>query len=134
LARGFTLVEIMTVVVLIGLLAALAIPGFQEVQMASQDKAVLNDARQRSAAADPYYPENGVATVSRGDRVGAANWVKALNLVANETYPAAFPQGVTMMIEAVAGLRTITCTPRSMTSSCPGGRFRLSTPPPRLFF
>jgi type IV pilus assembly protein PilA len=109
--KGFTLVEIMIVVVIIGLLAAMAIPAFQKVRQSSQDKAVLNNARQLSAAADQYYLENGVSTVTLGGLVGSANYVKALNLVANETYPGGYTQGVTITITGVAGVRTITYAP-----------------------
>ena len=110
-SQGFTLVEIMIVVVIIGLLAAMAIPAFQKVRKASQDKTVLNNARQLSAAADQYYLENGVSTVTISNLVGTSNYVKALNLVANETYPTAFTQGETITIIGVAGVRTITYAP-----------------------
>ena len=109
--KGFTLVEIMIVVVIIGLLAAMAIPAFQKVRSASQDKTVLNNARQLSAAADQYYLENGVSTVSINNLIGTSNYVKSLNLVANETYPQAFTQGVAISIVGVAGVRTITYAP-----------------------
>ena len=110
-SRGFTLVEIMIVVVIIGLLAAMAIPAFQKVRTSSQDKAVLNNARQLAAAADQYFLENGVSSVSQGNLVGSTNYVKALNLVANETYPSAFTQGSTITVAGIAGTRTITYAP-----------------------
>ena len=110
-SKGFTLVEIMIVVVIIGLLAAMAIPAFQKVRQSSQDKAVMNNARQLAAAADQYFLENGVSSVSQGSLVGSTNYVKALNLVANETYPGGFTQGITISILGVAGARTITYAP-----------------------
>ena len=110
-SQGFTLVEIMIVVVIIGLLAAMAIPAFQKVRQSSQDKAVLNNARQLAAAADQYFLENGVTSVTQGSLVGSTNYVKALNLVANETYPGGFTQGITVTIEGIAGQRTITYAP-----------------------
>lgn len=111
LRDGFTLVEIMVVVVIIGLLASMAMPAFQKIRSSSQDKAVLNNARQLSSAADQYYMENGVSTVTLGNLVGSSNYIKALNIVANETYPAGFTQGQAVTIEGIAGLRTITYTP-----------------------
>ena len=109
--RGFTLVEIMIVVVIIGLLASMAIPAFQKVRTNSQDKAVLNNARQLSAASDQYYLENGVSTVVVSDLLGPTSYIKSLNTVALETYPTTFTQGVTITVAGVAGSRTITYSP-----------------------
>jgi type IV pilus assembly protein PilA len=109
--KGFTLVEIMIVVVIIGLLASMAIPAFQKVRTNSQDKAVLNNARQLSAASDQYYLENGVSTVVISALLGPTSYIKALNSVAQEVYPSGFSQGTTITIGSVAGLRTITYSP-----------------------
>ncbi len=58
-ARAFTLVEIMIAVVIIGLLAALAIPAFKRVTQKSEETTLMNDLRIFSAAFEQYSLENG---------------------------------------------------------------------------
>jgi type IV pilus assembly protein PilA len=106
--KGFTLVEIMIVVVIIGLLAAMAIPAFQRVRANSQDKTVMNNMRVLGAAADEYFMEYGTYTVELTSLVGSSAYVKALNTVANEAYPVAFTQAEPIIVTGIAGARTIT--------------------------
>lgn len=101
----------MIVVVIIGMLAALAIPAFQKVRTASQDKAVLNNARQMAAAADSYFLESGVTFAASSELVGATSYVRTLNTVALERYPDFYTQGVTVTISGIANARTITFAP-----------------------
>lgn len=108
---GFTLVEIMIAVVIIGFLAALAIPAFNRVRRTSQDRAVLNNARQLAAAADQYYLENGVSTVDRTALEGSLNYLKEFLPIASESYPAQYTAGVTITVSGVAGQRTVTYAP-----------------------
>ena len=59
---GFTLVEIMIVVAIIALLAAIAIPSFMNARTRSQSSACQNNLRQLSGAKDQYALDNNNAT------------------------------------------------------------------------
>ena len=58
--KGFTLVEIMIVVAIIGLLAAIAIPSFMRARTTSQANACINNLRQIESAKDQYALEAGL--------------------------------------------------------------------------
>jgi prepilin-type N-terminal cleavage/methylation domain-containing protein len=59
---GFTLVEIMIVVAIIALLAAIAVPGFLRARKRAQASRVLNDLRLIDSAVDQYAIENNKTT------------------------------------------------------------------------
>lgn len=77
-----------TMVVGTGLVAAMAIPAFQKVRTNSQQKMVLNNLRQLSAARDQYFLETGKTTCTYADLVGPGpdKYIRQLKPVAGEDY------------------------------------------------
>jgi prepilin-type N-terminal cleavage/methylation domain-containing protein len=75
---AFTLVEIMIVVAIIGLLAALAIPGFVKARKQSQGRRILNDARQMDAAVDQWALETGQTDGNTIYTTSAQTYLKTL--------------------------------------------------------
>jgi len=59
---GFTLVEIMIVVAIIALLAAIAVPGFLRARKRSQASRIINDLRLIDSAVDQYAIETSKTT------------------------------------------------------------------------
>src|SRR4051812_35802550 len=72
---GFTLVEIMIVVAIIALLAAIAVPGFLRARKRSQASRIINDLRLIDSAVDQYAIETNKKS---GDKVNVTDWTNYL--------------------------------------------------------
>ena len=114
--RGFTLVELLIVVVIIGVLAAIAIPKFQDTKGKANATSLRSDLRNLATAQEAYFYETGTYTsnlpslnisLTSGVTVtfGAAN---AAGWSARVTHPLAYPIQCAMFMGAVPPLAPAT--------------------------
>ena len=82
---GFTLIEIMVVVVIIGILASLAIPNYVNTREKAMDKEAIAGVKLIRAANRQYYVQNDSYFPSSGTESGLANINGNLSIVLSGT-------------------------------------------------
>ena len=100
--QGFTLVEIMIVVAIIGLLAAIAIPSFMKARTQSQQNACVNNLRQVEAGKEQW------ALATKQAQGVAADTTAVMAYIKNPTAATNCPAGGTVTF-GVVGTNS-TCT------------------------
>ena len=77
--RGFTLIEIMIVVLIIGILLAIAVPNFVKAREGSRQKACVGNLKQIDAAKEQYMMDNKTSTApaALATLVGASGYIKS---------------------------------------------------------
>jgi prepilin-type N-terminal cleavage/methylation domain-containing protein len=81
--RGFTLIELMIVIAIIGILAAIAIPQFSAYRTRSYNSAAQADLRNCATAQEAYYVDHQTYTGVASDLIGTYGLQTTTNVVLN---------------------------------------------------
>ena len=68
--KGFTLIELMIVIAIIGILAAIAIPQFSAYRQRSYNSAAQADLKNAATAQEAYFVDNSTYASAIGDLAG----------------------------------------------------------------
>lgn len=129
--QGFTLIELMIVVAIIGILAAIAIPAYQDYTIRAQVSEGLNLAGGAKVAVTEYYQDRGTlpadnptaGLAAAGDIEG--NYVASVGVAAGVvtvTYSNVAPQSANAAINGQTLILTPdTTNPGSVAWDCTGG-------------
>ena len=111
---GFTLVEIMIVVAIIGLLAAIAIPNFVKAREQAQLNSIINNLRITEGAKDQWALENKQGTGATPVATDIAPYMK------NNKFPPTGVVGETYNLKTV-GVSADATTPVKLGNYAAGG-------------
>jgi len=81
--KGFTLIEVMMVVAIIGVLAAIAIPQFQSYRRRAQDAAAKTALHQLAKAQEDYYLEYNTYKANQANINTSTGWTVEPAVVVN---------------------------------------------------
>jgi len=84
--KPFSFVEILIVLIIIVLMAAMSLPVFAWIRNSAREKAVLENLRRLDVAAQQYYLEQGSDTAPYEALVGPEKSIQELKSVAGEDY------------------------------------------------